>query len=131
MTNVLAQASCSACHVKLDVSREVEGVRSPCPSCGSTTRTIGLDIALTAPSAQIRLNTKAKAKGTKKAKWELRQGPTHSAKLDKLVDHSRLIDRVNDQYAEHVVDSESGQVIHSSREPLSSHRGHGSAKRKK
>ena len=130
MTSVSARVSCSSCHKLLDVSSEVAGTRSPCPSCGSTKRTVGLDIALTAAPAHIRLSAKAKAKDAKKAKWELRQGPTPSVRLKKLVDHTRLIDRENDQYSELVVDRESGEVIHSKREPLSNHKGHGSAKRK-
>jgi hypothetical protein len=130
MTNVSARISCSSCHTLLDVSGESAGTRSPCPSCGSTTRTIGLDIALVAPPAHIRLSAKAKAKGAKKAKWELKKGPTPSVRLQKLVDHTRLIDRENDQYSELVLDRESGEIIHSRHEPLSNHKGHGSAKRK-
>ena len=40
----------------------------------------------------------------------------------------RLIDRRNDRYQERIVDAETGQVLQEVDEPLSAHRGHGSAK---
>jgi hypothetical protein len=45
--------------------------------------------------------------------------------------HSRIIDRDNDSYHEIVMDPISGKVVHECKEPLSQHRGHGSAKRKR
>ena len=40
----------------------------------------------------------------------------------------RVIDRDNDWYEETVINPETGNVIHDCNEPLSAHRGHGSAK---
>ena len=48
----------------------------------------------------------------------------------RLVEKSRLIDRENDRYAEHIVDDTTRETIHRSEEPLSEHRGHGSANKK-
>ena len=44
---------------------------------------------------------------------------------------SRTIDKDKDQYSEIVTEPETGEVIHRCEEPLSKHRGHGSAKTKK
>jgi hypothetical protein len=43
----------------------------------------------------------------------------------------RIIDRVKDWYSEKVVDPDSGRIIHQCEEPLSEHKGHGSAKKGK
>ena len=43
----------------------------------------------------------------------------------------RLIDRAKDHYKEVVTDPDTGSVVHQCDEPLSQHRGHGSAKKKK
>ena len=40
-----------------------------------------------------------------------------------------MIDREADTYDETVTDPESGEIVHECHEPLSEHRGHGSAKR--
>ncbi|MGZ8982707.1 MAG: hypothetical protein ACXW11_01975 [Methylotenera sp.] len=73
---------------------------------------------------------KAKGLGQKKPHVELKQGPSHSHKLGKSVEHVRLIDRGNDRYFEKVTDYESGELIHHDEEPLSEHNGHGTAKKK-
>ena len=49
----------------------------------------------------------------------------------RVVEKSRLIDRENDRYVEHVVDDTNRETIHRSEEPLSEHQGHGSAKKTK
>jgi hypothetical protein len=43
----------------------------------------------------------------------------------------RVIDRAKNWYREIVQDPETGQVVHQSDEPLTEHRGHGSAKTQK
>jgi hypothetical protein len=48
----------------------------------------------------------------------------------KLVEKSRLIDRLNNRYVEHVVDDATRETIHRCDEQLSEHQGHGSAKKK-
>ena len=42
-----------------------------------------------------------------------------------------VIDRDNDRYVERIVDSKTAAVIHECKEPLSRHRGHGTAKRRR
>jgi len=52
-------------------------------------------------------------------------------KSGKWMKKERLIDRANDRYKEVVTDPETGSVVHQSEEPLSQHRGYGSAKKNK
>jgi hypothetical protein len=44
-----------------------------------------------------------------------------------LIDRS--FDRIRDWYHERIADAETGDVVHECDEPLSEHRGHGSARR--
>jgi hypothetical protein len=76
------------------------------------------------------MGIKAKRPGEKKPFVEAKNGPNHSHRLGKAVEHERLIDRDNDRYSERVTDYESGEIIHQADEPLSKHQGHGSAKKK-
>ncbi|WP_292986985.1 hypothetical protein [Nitrosomonas sp.] len=108
-----------------------EPVRTPCPKCGATARTIEASI-----HESVRLYDglcyqikDPKKTGKSKIKSE---GFTKYAKSQKapLVKHSRNIDRENNRYSESVVDAETGGVIHSCDEPLKKHTGHGSAKKK-
>jgi hypothetical protein len=113
------------------VSHHNEPVRTPCPKCGATARTIEASI-----HESVRLYDglgyqikDPKRKGKSKIKSE---GFTKYAKSQKasLVKHSRNIDRENNLYSESVVNAETGEVIHSCEEPLKKHTGHGSAKKK-
>lgn len=49
---------------------------------------------------------------------------------NKVVDKFMVIDRKNNKYKEIITDHETGQIIHECEEPLTNHRGHGSAKKK-
>ena len=48
----------------------------------------------------------------------------------RLVNKQRLIDVDSNQYEERVIDLKTGRLLQSCKKPLSSHRGHGSAKEK-
>jgi hypothetical protein len=84
-----------------------------------------------AGEAHLAFHAKCKEQSRKKPRWELKQGPSPSIKLGKLVDHIRFIDRANDHYFEQVVDLESGERLHTAEEPLSAHQAHGSATSRK
>jgi hypothetical protein len=71
---------------------------------------------------------KGRSAATGKLEFELRLGDTLQHATGKYAHHERLIDRKNDLYREHVEDPDTGEVIHHNEEPLSEHRGHGSAK---
>ncbi len=74
---------------------------------------------------------KVKEKGQKKPIYEFKVGDSYHHKTGKW-NHRRMeIDRKNDKYREVVIDKETGEIIHSCEEPLSQHKGHGSAKFKK
>jgi hypothetical protein len=74
---------------------------------------------------------KAKRQGEKRPFVENYAIPSFSRSRGNLVHRARIIDRDDDRYFEKVTDYESGEVIHHCDEPLSQHRGRGSAKGQK
>lgn len=66
------------------------------------------------------------------SKWfaELFQGPDFSTRLGRWMNKLRIIDRDKDRYIERIDDPETGERIHDTDEPLSSHTGHGSDRRR-
>ena len=119
--------SCSDCgHAFLDGSERV-----PCPKCGSEKRTF-------ADSVHERIHVR-EFLGYRIVNKKVRKEPLveHVHKLEvqrstgRTVEKSRTIDRRADEYHEEVIDDLTRKVIHACREPLSSHKGHGSAKKKK
>jgi hypothetical protein len=73
----------------------------------------------------------AKRPGDRRPYIEDRALPSYSHRYDKVVLREQIIDRENDRYFERVTHYETGEVIHEIDEPLSQHRGHGSAKKSK
>jgi hypothetical protein len=67
---------------------------------------------------------------TESKKWFARGkvGASRSTKFARYMHRVMQINRREDTYAETVTDPESGAIIHECREPLSHHRGHGSAR---
>lgn len=66
----------------------------------------------------------------RKQKAEVKTGDDFWQKGQKWMKKLRIIDWLNNRYFEEIKDPETGQVIHKTDEPLSSHQGHGSAKTK-
>lgn len=77
------------------------------------------------------LGFKAKGQGTGKLYIEGKSGDDLQRENGKWMKKERIIDRENDHYREVVTDPETGKVIQHCDEPLSQHRGHGSAKKKR
>jgi hypothetical protein len=78
------------------------------------------------------ITARAYTGGTSKRKgflWELVSGHSLSVALGRFVEKMRLVDRKDDRYKERVVDPVTGEVLRDVDEPLSEHRGQGSAKR--
>jgi hypothetical protein len=73
---------------------------------------------------------KARRPGERRPNFEYSDGPDMSYLLGKHVFKQRMIDRDNNRYFEHIEEYENGEVVHHCDEPLSEHRGHGSAKKK-
>jgi hypothetical protein len=80
--------------------------------------------------ASVGMRVTGKELGRKKPFVEVRAEPSKSIKLGRNVHHERLIDRRNNRYAEKVTDPKTTDVLHECDEPLSQHRGQGSAKKR-
>lgn len=123
---------CSDCGEQLDEDIHGGSNKVPCPKCGSTHKTITMNFVDKIP--KIRENLRGRVKDmSRPSKEKLRQdffdGDDFHHKSGKWNYKTRLIDRDNDLYREEVTDPETGEVIHFCEEPLSEHRGHGTAKR--
>jgi hypothetical protein len=103
--------------------------RVPCPSCGSMARVYEMQFS---GELGFRSTLRAKARhglvGKIKPFFKLLTGHSFWKSGGKWVHREKVEDGENDRYFELVVDPDSGQVVHRCEEPLSEHRGHGSAK---
>ncbi len=122
---------CSSCGKQIDDQPEtILENRQSCPRCGSVARKYNVHICETV-RIDATLGLKHKRKGVKKPLFEsiTKQDIFRDKKtLSKL---TRIIDRVNDRYFEKITDLSTDEVLRECDEPLSKHRGHGSAKLKK
>jgi predicted RNA-binding Zn-ribbon protein involved in translation (DUF1610 family) len=123
-------ASCAVCKTSINIANDTPEKRAVCPNCGSSRRCHEISLHLQGGTARVGLELKAKSPSKKKPHVELKSVPSMSKKLGKPMKHVRLIDRGNDRYFESVTDYESGELIHHEDEPLSEHKGHGTAKKK-
>lgn len=136
MTNVKQKITCKKCGEPLPSESSTEAdTGQPCENCGSTERTIKIDIHEEV-SVDIHDQMKAKVKsndpsftGKKKIRKEIIAGDDYRVSKDDWVDKERVIDRDNGTYTERVTDKKTGEVIHESRESLKKHKGHGSDKK--
>jgi hypothetical protein len=96
-------------------------------SCGHTHYDIRLEDTLTFRES---LGFKARSQGKGKPYIEGKAGDDLHRNTGKWMQLQRIIDRAKNWYKEVVTDPETGKVVHRCEEPLSEHRGHGSAKRK-
>jgi hypothetical protein len=131
MTNAVQAVKCGNCGKELEEEPTIfVESRRPCPNCGSTTR-----LFEAATNGKLPLYSKLgiKARHGNKGKPFIEQivGDDLQHKTGKWMKLQRIIDRAKNWYREIVQDPETGQVIHHSDEPLTDHRGHGSAKNKK
>ncbi len=107
------------------------GDHQPCPSCGDLGREIavvhteGLEIH---DGYSLRKEDPSRSR-KKRVRMESFSKLEVFHREGRLVRKERLIDRDADRYREMVVDPVTGEVIHHTDEPLSNHRGHGSARR--
>ena len=121
---------CSDCGSIIDPRNDTPDTRVLCPNCGGSRRTIYVSITETV-IARDGIGVTAKRPGDRRPYIEDRALPSYSHRLDKVVLREQVIDRENDRYFEKVTDYETGEVLHQNEEPLSQHRGYGSAKGKK
>jgi hypothetical protein len=100
--------------------------RSPCPACGSRARLVGIELA---SQVTMRGSLRARARhGSSRPFLDQFVGSEYWQKAQRWVEKFRRIDREADRYDEVVTDPKSGAVVHEQHEPLSQHRGHGSAR---
>lgn len=121
--------NCGDCGLQLDEDTNTPTeTRLPCPACGSLTRSIHVTIH-EAVTIKEKLGMKGRHAGGGKPYIEQVQGDDLHRDTGTWRRLSRIIDRENDMYHEVVKDSATGEVLHECREPLSEHRGHGTAKK--
>jgi hypothetical protein len=121
---------CGQCGMPLheDPSTPIEQ-RTGCPSCGSTARAFSVTISSTVEvRSQLRLKGRRASGG--KPFIEQTGGSDLHHKTGIWMRLERVIDRARDWYRERVIDPKTGEVVHKCEEPLSEHKGHGTAKRR-
>jgi hypothetical protein len=104
----------------------------PCPRCGSFKKAIDLSIV---EAVAIKESLRGKVKdSTKTGKSKLRQellvGDDLHRNSGEWYKKERYINKDNDTYKEVVTNPKTGEIVHHCEEPLSQHKGHGSAKPK-
>ncbi len=126
-------AICTKCGTAV-LTSDSTSERQPCSTCGSLGRKLDGDLSDTAAAAlydQYRLRTKDPSRRSKdKIRKEIFGGYDFTHDTGKWNFKDRVLDRDNDHYFEHVVDSETGDTIHKCEESLKDHFNHGSAKKK-
>ena len=121
---------CSDCGALIDTESDTPENRTPCSVCGKNGRTFNVFIEETI-ILRDGLGVKAKRPGESRPYVEDKAMPSFSHRLGKHVLREQVIDRDNNRYFEKITDYESGEIIHHNEEPLTEHRGHGTAKVKK
>lgn len=125
---------CGACgkSSRLDIAQMN---RPNCPKCGSTEKaTIEgdnfNDSFLIEETAVKGVAKDPTLTGKKKRLVEFKSERSLTRDTGRMSKRQVLVDRVNDNYEEHVVDAETGELVYKCKEPLSKHRGHGDAKKR-
>lgn len=112
-----------------DCGQELDAYADACPRCGSSNRTVRVtDNVRLEALEQIRL--KKKRPGERKPFQEIKAGDEIYRETGERRRVERIIDREHDRYYEHVEDSSGNEIRHVD-EPLSQHRWHGDAKKKR
>lgn len=131
MTVQSQQTNCGNCGELLEESASLDpSDRRPCSKCGSVTRAHRITISETIHVKEM-LGLKGKRPGQKKPFMEQKSGDDLHRKSDLWNKLIRIIDRGNNWYKEEVTDPTTGEIIHKDEGPLSEHRGHGDARKKK
>lgn len=121
---------CPSCHsgILIRVEMRADNVRTKYFSCGHAGYEVQLEDKL---EMHASLSYKAKHRGRGKPYLQRKTGEDFCRDQQKWVERQLVADRETDRYKEIVIDPETGKVIHHCEEPLSQHRGHGSAKPQK
>jgi len=115
---------CGDCGKRLSEGNKV------CPKCGSKRKHYKMKF-----EEKINLHHqtsgKVKKKGLEKPIQEFKAGNHLYKKTGKWYHRKMNIDRGKDYYEEVVTDKATGKIVHQCKEPLSKHKGHGSAKHRR
>ncbi len=124
-----SDVSCSDCGLTLSELPSFREV-STCPNCGSHNRCItAFDITKIQTLELAKMVGKNPQRtGKQKVRRRVIAGDELHKKSGKWYRKLRIIDLDSDYYLEQITDRETGEIIHFCEEPLSKHRGHGSAK---
>jgi hypothetical protein len=118
---------CFACRTLLAEAGEPEPT-APCPKCGNTIT------ASYRPGEEFRIvagGFSLVSRPPKGGRWDTKSVSKHSHFADTGDDHfiERIIDRPGDHYYERIVDVGTGKIIRDVDEPLTEHKGRGSARK--
>ena len=118
---------CASCKGELKENPQLDPKdRSPCPKCGAKSRIFNVEVCEKL-TFRTKLGLKHKRPGFKKPIYEEIGGDDLHHKTGVWSKFLRVIDRQNNRYRENIINSETGDVIRSVDEPLTEHRGRGSA----
>jgi len=120
---------CGACRALLnEPSNASLAERKGCPTCGAMSRHFEANLSV---EMRVRAKLGFKHKNTNnKVVIEGVSGDDLFRKKNLWVHLERFLDHKNDLYHEKITDSETGDIIHQSDEPLSQHLGHGDDRRR-
>lgn len=107
--------------------------KDECPFCGSSCLQVLIESKDSLPTPKDCLKAKAKDDSfpsAKKVRVDLMTGYEKSRSNGQWVEKTRIIDKDNDRYYEHVVAPETKKVLHHCEESLREHRGHGTERLK-
>ncbi len=124
MVGIMKEIYCKDCGQKLSEDDKI------CPNCSSKKKHITLTLE---EKIELHDQTKGKAKkqGIKRPAQEFKVGDDLHRNSGKWRYREMYIDREKNQYKEIVKNKTTGEIIHKREEPLSKHKGYGSAKHKK
>lgn len=122
-----SSSHCKKCNTVL--FEFLDDARLPCPVCGETARIFSEHI--TEPLV-LRDHMRMKGKHLVKSRpfFEAEVGASFYSKTQEWNHLERIIDRDNNLYIEIIKNPATGEIIKRVEEPLSDHKGHGSAKLK-
>ena len=130
MANASIMVQCQDCGADLP-PESAKVADQPCAKCGSINLHVTIELSDTITFRDWLKGTVRNPAKKKPRRVEFKTGASYSVSLGKWVDRKMHLDRDRDTYRETVTDPDTGNVIHHCEEPLSSHQGHGSAKRKR
>lgn len=129
MSTEFGVVKCGQCGTKLNESPSASpDKRTPCPQCGSLQRSFAVSISETIET-HSKLSSVGRRPGMKRPFVEQISGDDLHRKSGRWMILNRVIDRLNNWYHEIVKDKKTGKIVHETSEPLTEHRGHGSAKK--